>query len=73
MAQGRKQSSWQKKGKASFVYSGIYYEWKREAKAYGAGSDRALELSCLHAKANRVRHNLPNGERAQDCDYWHAQ
>lgn len=63
----RKQSAWQRKGKSSFVYSGIYSEWKREAKANGAGSPRALELSCLHAKANRVRHNLADGEKANDC------
>lgn len=65
MQQGR--SRYQQKGKASFVYSGLYYEWKRVAKDRGAGDQEAIRLSCLHAKAFRVRHNLPDGEKANDC------
>lgn len=54
MADRQPTSSWQRHGKHSFVYSTTYQLWREAVLKDGAGSPKALALTCQHAKAMRV-------------------
>lgn len=60
-------SPYKKYGKAPYPYSGLYLEWKRAALSEGASSEKALELSCRHAKYVGVKHFTVEGQFANDC------
>lgn len=47
-------SPYQKYNKSPTVYSVTYQLWKEEAKKNGAGSPRAIALTCQHAKSMGV-------------------
>lgn len=47
-------SPYQKYNKTPHVYSVTYQLWKAATKKDGAGSPKALALSCDHAKQMRV-------------------
>lgn len=49
----RKESSYKLKKK--FSYSTTYVLWREAVKRDGAGSERAVDLACQHAKAMGVK------------------
>lgn len=61
-------SPYQKYQKAPYFYSPIYQLWREAALKDGASSEKALVLSCKHAKYVGVRHNAADGTLAGDCD-----
>lgn len=63
----RPKSPYQKKQKSPYLYSAVYQLWKEAVLKDGAGSQKAIALSCQHAKYVGVRHNLPDGLFAEDC------
>lgn len=48
-------SPWQRHGKKKWSYSTTYQLWREAVLSGGAGSDKALALTCQHAKAMSVR------------------
>lgn len=50
MAKREPRSPWQRKQKVKYAYSPTYNLWHSTAKAHGAGNERAIALSCQHAK-----------------------
>lgn len=60
-------SPYKRYNKAPYPYSGTYLEWKRVVLNEGAGSQRALDLACKHAKFVGVKHYAEDGTFANDC------
>lgn len=50
-------SPWQRKQKKKWAYSTTYVLWKEAAMKDGAGSEKALALTCQHAKSMSVRNS----------------
>lgn len=55
MASSRQPTSpWQRYNKKKHVYSTTYQLWREAVLKDGAGSQKAIALSCQHAKTMRV-------------------
>lgn len=61
-------SPYQKYQKAPFLYSPIYQLWREAALSGGASSEKALALSCKHAKFVGVRRYTPEGDFSSECE-----
>lgn len=60
-------SPYQRKQKSPHVYSAAYQLWRKAALNDGASSQKALDLSCQHAKYVGVKHYTAEGQFANDC------
>lgn len=50
-------SPWQRYGKKKWAYSTAYQLWREEAIKNGAMSNKAVALSCQHAKFVQIKRN----------------
>lgn len=55
MSKRQPKSPWQKYDKKKWMYSTAYQLWKEAVLKDGAGSPKALALTCQHAKSMQVR------------------
>jgi len=59
MSSGKREprSPWQRYGKKKWMYSTTYQLWREAVKVHGAMSEKAIALSCQHAKTMSVKNS----------------
>lgn len=61
-------SPYQRYNKSPYLYSPIYQLWREAALDSGASSEKAIALSCKHAKFVGVRRYTPEGDFSAECE-----